>query len=98
MLRDRIVEVLKTVRDPEIPVNVYDLGLVYGIDVDDDGKVEIRMTLTTPGCPAARLIPEQVRSRIAKIPGVLSASVELVWDPPWTRDRLSEDAKLELGL
>jgi FeS assembly SUF system protein len=95
---DRVVEALKTVYDPELPLNIYDLGLIYSIDVDDAGSVRVRMTLTAPACPVAGSLPGEIRDKIAAVEGVTAADVELVWDPPWTRDRLSEEAKLELGL
>lgn len=97
-LRPHIVEALKQVYDPEIPVNIYELGLIYGIDIHDDGTVAIDMTLTAPGCPVAGTFPDVVAFEVEKVEGVKSASVELVWEPPWTPDRMSEAAKLELGL
>jgi len=97
-LRERIVEALKTVRDPEIPVNIYDLGLVYDLDIDAGGRVAIRMTLTAPGCPVAGILPLQVEQAVRGVEGVSEVAVELVWDPPWTQDRISDEAKLELGL
>ena len=97
-LRERIVEALKTVRDPEIPVNIYDLGLIYDLDIDETGKVAIKMTLTAPGCPVAGILPMQVEQAVRGVEGVSDVTVELVWDPPWTQDRISDEAKLELGL
>ncbi len=97
-LRDRIIEALKTVRDPEIPVNIYDLGLIYDLDIDEAGKVAIRMTLTAPGCPVAGILPMQVEQAVRGVEGVSDVTVELVWDPPWTQDRISDEARLELGL
>jgi FeS assembly SUF system protein len=97
-LLEGVVEVLRTVYDPELPLNIYDLGLIYGIDVGDGGDVRVRMTLTTPACPVAGTLPGEVQRRVAAVEGVKSADVQLVWDPPWTKDRLSEAAKLELGL
>ncbi|RMG31657.1 MAG: SUF system Fe-S cluster assembly protein [Gammaproteobacteria bacterium] len=97
-LRDRVVAALKTVRDPEIPVNIYDLGLVYGLEIDPEGRVSIRMTLTAPGCPVAGILPLQVEQAVRAVEGVNDVHVELVWDPPWTQDRISDEAKLELGL
>jgi len=97
-LRERLVGALKEIYDPEIPVNIYDLGLIYDIDIDDAGVVEVKMTLTTPGCPVAQTFPEMVESRIREVEGVSAAHVELVWDPPWCPDRLSDEVKLELGL
>lgn len=88
---------LKTVYDPEIPVNVYDLGLIYKIDVADDGSVNIDMTLTAPNCPAADFIMEDIRQKIESVEGVKSATVNLVFEPEWDKDMMSEEAKLELG-
>ncbi len=96
-LRDQVVEALKTVYDPEIPVNIYDLGLIYQIDVDASGAVAVEMTLTAPGCPVAQTFPGTVEETLRAVPGVTDAHVELVWDPPWTQDRMTEEAKLELG-
>ena len=97
-LKDKVVEALRTVYDPEIPVNIYDLGLVYGIDIDLSSNVIIRMTLTSPMCPMAMSIPADVEYRVLAIPGVISARVDLVWDPPWNPDKMSEAARLKLGL
>ena len=97
-LRDRVLEALRTVYDPEIPVNIYDLGLIYSVDVDDAAMVRIEMTLTAPGCPVAHTFPGAVESTVRCVPGVSDATVELVWDPPWTMDRMSEAARLQLGL
>ena len=97
-LRQRVVEALKQVYDPEIPVNIYDLGLIYRLDVGDGGAVAIDMTLTTPGCPVAETFPGMVEHEVGRVEGVRSAAVEIVWDPPWTQDRMTEAAKLELGL
>ncbi len=94
----RIVAMLESVYDPEIPVNIWELGLIYGIDVSDEGDVTIRMTLTAPNCPVAGSLPIEVEMRVASIPGVRSCRVELTWDPPWTPDRMSETARLMLGL
>ena len=96
--RALVAEVLRTVYDPELPVNIYDLGLIYGIDVSAEGVVTVRMTLTTPACPAAGTLPGQVEQRVRGVDGVTDARVELVWDPPWTPDRMSEAARLETGL
>ena len=96
-LEERIVEVLKTVFDPEIPVNIYDLGLIYKVDVDDDFNVSVDMTLTAPNCPAADFIMEDVRLKLENISGVKSAVVNLVFEPEWDKDMMSEEAKLELG-
>lgn len=97
-VRDRVIEALKTVYDPEIPVNIFDLGLIYAIDVAETGAVHVRMTLTAPGCPVAGTLPGEIQRKIAAAEGVTSADVELVWDPPWSKDRMSEAALLELGL
>lgn len=92
-----IVSTLKNIYDPEIPVNVYDLGLVYDIDYTPDGTANIRMTLTAPNCPMADMMVEDVKLQVAKIPGVKEVNVELVFDPPWDKEMMSEEAKLELG-
>jgi FeS assembly SUF system protein len=97
-LQPLIVEALSKVYDPEIPVNIYELGLVYDIEVDREASVTIRMTLTAPACPAAQTIPAEVERRIREIPGVRDVRVDIVWDPPWSRERMSEAAKLTLGL
>src|SRR5579864_4832335 len=97
-LMERVLEALKTVRDPEIPVNLVDLGLIYELIVNRDGTVYVEMTLTTPACPVAGALPGQVRDAVAAVPGVSDARVKLVWSPPWGRERMSEEAKLELGL
>ena len=97
-LQPRIVEALKTIFDPEIPVDIYELGLIYDISVEPSGAVGIQMTLTAPGCPAAQVLPSQVKDRVAQIEGVTDVKVDVVWDPPWDRDRMSEAAKLQLGL
>ena len=97
-LRDRVIAALKTVYDPEIPINLYDLGLIYGISIDNAGRVDIRMTLTSPACPVAGSLPNQVEQVVRCVEGVSAANVVLVWDPPWTQERMSEAAQLELGL
>lgn len=96
-IEEKIVAMLKTVYDPEIPVNVYDLGLIYKIDVADNGDVAIDMTLTAPNCPAADFIMEDVRQKIESIDEVTSATINLVFEPEWDKDMMSEEAKLELG-
>jgi FeS assembly SUF system protein len=93
-----IVEALSKVYDPEIPVNIYELGLVYEILVDNAANATIRMTLTAPACPAAQTIPQDVERRVKEVPGIGDVKVEIVWDPPWSRERMSEAAKLTLGL
>ena len=97
-LRENVVAALRTIFDPEIPVNIYDLGLIYALDVDGTGRVDIRMTLTAPACPVAETFPGTVESRLYQVPGVGEVRVELVWEPPWTMDRLTDDVKLQLGL
>ena len=97
-LRELVIEKLKTVYDPEIPVNIYDLGLIYRIDIDTKGVIDIDMTLTAPGCPVAETFPSMVESAIREIDEVNASRVEIVWDPPWTQDRMTEAAKLELGM
>lgn len=96
-IEEKIVAMLKTVYDPEIPVNVYDLGLIYKIDVSDGGEVAIDMTLTAPNCPAADFIMEDIRQKIESVEGVNSATISLVFEPEWDKDMMSEEAKLELG-
>lgn len=96
-LKRHVIEMLATVTDPEIPVNIYELGLVYDIDITEEGDVRVVMTLTTPNCPVAESMPGEVESKVGSVPGVRSVFVELVWDPPWTPERMSEAAKLELG-
>lgn len=98
IVRERVIETLQTIYDPELPVNLYDLGLIYEIAVDADFNVKIQMTLTAPACPVAGTLPGQVERRIAEVPGVESSKVELVWSPPWDKSRMSESALLELGL
>lgn len=97
-IRDSVIEVLRTVFDPEIPVNIYDLGLIYDVSVEPGGRVDVRMTLTSPACPVAESLPPEVESRVGEIRGVSEAKVEVVWDPTWTPDKMSEAARLELGL
>ncbi len=97
-LEAQVIEALRTCYDPEIPVDVYELGLIYGVDVDASGVVNIRMTLTSPACPVAGTLPPDVESKVQAIDGVTSAKVELVWDPPWTPERMSEAARLQLNM
>ena len=97
-LRPRVIEALQTVHDPEIPVNIYELGLIYRLDIDADGRVGIDMTLTAPNCPVADLIPEQVMVAVEDVDGVTAADVQLVWDPPWDPSKMSEEARLALGM
>lgn len=96
-LRDEVIAVLKTIYDPEIPVNIYDLGLIYDVKTDEEGGVRIAMTLTTPACPVAAMLPRQVEQRLREVSGVKEAKVELVWDPPWTPERMSQEARMRLG-
>ncbi|MEZ6008661.1 MAG: SUF system Fe-S cluster assembly protein [Planctomycetota bacterium] len=98
-LEEQVVDALRSVFDPEIPVNIYDLGLIYDVEVDaEDAHVHVRMTLTSPACPVAGSLPGEVQLRLQELEGIDTAEIELVWDPPWTRDMLSEEAKLQLGL
>jgi FeS assembly SUF system protein len=96
--KDRVVAALKTVYDPEMPVNIYELGLIYGLDVDAEGHVQVRMTLTAPNCPVAGTLPGDVERAVKSVPGVASVKLELVFDPPWSKERMSEAARLALGL
>jgi FeS assembly SUF system protein len=96
-LRERVIEVLKTCFDPEIPVNIYELGLVYSVDISPPADVSIRMTLTSPACPVAGSLPPEVEQKVRSIPGVTDARVELVWEPPWSPNMMTEAAKLQLG-
>ena len=97
-LYEAVVAALKEIYDPEIPVNIYDLGLIYGVDVDDESDVTVTMTLTTPHCPVAETMPGEVELRAASVPGVRDAEVNLVWDPPWGPDKMTDEARLELGM
>ena len=97
MIEAEVIEALREVYDPEIPVNIYELGLIYEIEVDEYGVVEIDMTLTSPACPVAGTLPGEVENKVRQVPGVSDVHVELVWEPAWSMDRMSEDAKLELG-
>ena len=97
-LKEKIVTEIKKIYDPEIPVNIYELGLIYKIDVKDAKKVTIEMTLTSPNCPVAESLPKMVKDNILKLVGVDDVDLKLVWDPPWTKDKMSEAAKLELNL
>jgi FeS assembly SUF system protein len=96
-VRPQVVDALKTVYDPEIPVNIYELGLIYALDIDAEGLADIKMTLTAPACPVAGVLPQEVADKVASVAGISQARVELVWDPPWSMERMSEEAKLELG-
>lgn len=97
-IKPHVIEALATVYDPEIPVNIYELGLIYDIIVDANAVVGIRMTLTAPACPAAQTLPVEVEHKIRRIPGVADVKVDVVWDPPWDRDRMSDAAKMALGI
>jgi FeS assembly SUF system protein len=95
---DAIIGAIAEVYDPEIPVNIYELGLIYAIDIADDGAVKVEMTLTAPACPSAQELPEQVHDAVMAVPGVKSCDVETVWDPPWDPSRMSEEARLQLNM
>ena len=97
-LKEKIVSEIKKIYDPEIPVNIYELGLIYKIEKDDKNNVEVEMTLTSPNCPVAESLPKMVKDNILKLNGVDDVDLKLVWDPPWTKDKMSEAAKLELNL
>ena len=97
-LKEKVIKEIKKIYDPEIPVNIYELGLIYKIEIIDEKKVNIDMTLTTPNCPVADSLPKMVKNNILKIEGISDVDLSLVWDPPWTKDKMSEAAKLELNL
>lgn len=97
-LKQRIIDAIKTVYDPEIPVNIWEVGLIYDVTVDDDGRASVTMTLTSPMCPVAESLPVEVEERVSAVDGVASAKVDVVWDPPWNPDMMSEAAKLDLGM
>lgn len=97
-LRNNIIAALRTVYDPEIPVNIFDLGLIYTLDIAEGGKVSIEMTLTAPACPVAGTLPGEVEARVDQVPGVTEARVELVWEPQWNVDMMTDDVKLQLGM
>ena len=97
-LYEAVIDALKEIYDPEIPVNIYELGLIYGVDLTEDGHAVVTMTLTTPNCPVAESMPQEVELRVGAVPGVGSAEVNLVWDPPWDPQKMSDEAKLELGM
>ena len=97
-LKENIIKEIKKIYDPEIPVNIYELGLIYDIKINEDKKVDIEMTLTSPNCPVAESLPNMVKENILKVAGVKDVDLKLVWDPPWTKDKMSEAAKLELNL
>ena len=97
-IKSKVIEEIKKIYDPEIPVNIYELGLIYKIDVDEKNKVNIDMTLTSPNCPVAESLPNEVKENIKKVEGVSDVNLNLVWEPPWNKDKMSEAAKLELNL
>ena len=98
VIEAQVIEALRTIFDPEIPVNIYDLGLVYDVKVDAAGAVEIRMTLTSPQCPVAQSLPAEVQAKVKEVPGVTEAKVDVVWEPPWDPAKMSEAARLQLGM
>lgn len=97
-LKARVIDVLRSIYDPEIPVNIYDLGLIYGLEISPQGEIQVRMTLTAPNCPVAQTFPDTVKEALLCVGGVSDASVELVWDPPWSRENMTEAARLQLGM
>ena len=96
-LGEKIIDALRTIYDPEIPVNIFELGLIYKVDIEDDNKVRVDMTLTSPHCPVAEILPEEVRQKIYAVDGVTDAEVDVVWEPPWNPSMMTEEAQLELG-
>lgn len=97
-LGEQVIEALRTVYDPEIPVNIFELGLIYKVDIEDDNKVRVDMTLTSPNCPVAEILPEEVRQKVYAVDGVTDAEVDVVWEPPWHPGMMTEEAQLELGM
>ena len=97
-IKNKVIEEIKKIFDPEIPVNIFELGLIYKIEVDEKNKVDIDMTLTSPNCPVAESLPNQVKDNIMKVEGVSDVNLKVVWEPPWDKDKMSEAAKLELNL
>ena len=97
-IKEKVIEVIKKIFDPEIPVNIYELGLIYKVEIDENNKVNIDMTLTSPNCPVAESLPNEVKENIMNVEGVAEVDLKLVWEPPWTKDKMSEAAKLELNL
>ena len=97
-IKSKVIEAVKKIFDPEIPVNIYELGLIYKIDIDEKNKVNIDMTLTSPNCPVAESLPNEVKENIMKVEGVSDVNLNIVWEPPWAQDKMSEAAKLELNL
>jgi len=98
VIEAQVIEALRTIFDPEIPVNIYELGLIYDVKVEPSGAVEIRMTLTSPNCPAAQSLPSEVEAKIKAVPGVVNTKIEIVWEPPWDPAKMSEAARLQLGM
>jgi len=98
VIEAQLIEALRSCYDPEIPVNIYELGLIYGIDLSDNGEVEIKMTLTSPYCPAIQTLPEEIETKLRNVAGVSDVHIRVVWDPPWDPSRMTEAAKLELGM
>ena len=97
-IKNKVLEEIKKIYDPEIPVNIYELGLIYKLELDEKNKVDVEMTLTSPNCPVAESLPKQVKENIMKVEGVSDVNLNLVWEPPWSKDKMSEAAKLELNL
>ena len=97
-LKEKVISEIKKIYDPEIPVNIYELGLIYKVEIDDKNKVNVEMTLTSPNCPVAESLPNSVKDNVLKVDGVSDVDLNLVWDPPWNKDKMSEAAKLELNL
>ena len=97
-LKPQIIDAISSVYDPEIPVNIYELGLIYDIDVDAASNVHVKMTLTAPGCPSAQSLPIEVQNKVKLVPGVADVAVDVIWEPPWDKDKMSEAAKLQLGI
>ena len=97
-LKNKVIEEIKKIYDPEIPVNIYELGLIYKIEIDEKNKVDVEMTLTSPNCPVAESLPNEVKNNIMHVKGVSDVNLKIVWEPPWTKDKMSEAAKLELNI
>ncbi len=97
-LKEDVIAMLQTIYDPEIPVNIYELGLIYEVEINEEYRVDIQMTLTAPGCPVAQSFPGDIESKVSDVSGVSEVHVELVWEPPWTKDKMSEAAQLQLGM
>lgn len=97
-MKDQIIDALKTIFDPEIPVNIYDLGLIYDVIIDEQKNVQVKMTLTAPNCPAAEQLPQEVKAKVESVPGVLTSAVDLTWEPPWDKAMMSEAARMQLGM